>query len=222
MPGASVPAAANWAVPMSRSKPIIGLCGGIGSGKSSVAHEFERLGALVIDSDRLNHAVLATPEVAAELRSWWGDEVIGPDGRPNRAALAARVFSDASARGRLERLVHPLIAARRAAMILRGAKDPAVRAIILDSPLLFESNLDRLCDWTVFVEASESRRLERLRSTRGWDERELRRREQTQLPPAEKRARCDYVIDNEGSCEELRPQVVRVFENIVSRHASSG
>jgi dephospho-CoA kinase len=204
---------------MGQIKPIIGLCGGIGSGKSAVAREFVRLGGLLIDSDRLNHEVLRRPEVTETLRQWWGDEILGDDGSPDRGRVAKLIFDDAEQKRRLESLVHPLIAGLREDMITRGTGDPKIRAIILDSPLLLESNLDRLCHAVVFVEVSEAQRLERLRKLRGWDIQELRRRERWQLPLAEKRARSHYTIRNEGTIEQLGSQTQRVFERILAEHS---
>jgi dephospho-CoA kinase len=204
---------------MGQIKPIIGLCGGIGAGKSVVASALAEAGGLVIDSDRLNHEVLGEPEVARTLRQWWGERVVGPDGGVDRQRVAEIVFDDAEQRRRLETFVHPLIARRRE-NIIRGANtDPTVRAIILDSPLLFESNLGRLCHAIVFVEASEALRLRRLKRTRGWDLGELRRRERWQMPLAEKRRRSQYVIRNEGSIEQLRSQAQDVFERALAEYS---
>ena len=203
-----------------RAKPIIGLCGGIGSGKSLVAQELARLGAVVIDSDRLGHEALARPEVVARLREWWGAEVLDAGGRPDRARIARIVFGDGEARRRLEGLIHPLIAAARADIIRRSVEDPAVSAIVLDSPLLLEFALDRLCDEIVFVEASESARLERVERTRGWDVRELERRSGQQWPLERKRARASEVLVNEGSPDDLRARVADLFQRILARHAS--
>jgi dephospho-CoA kinase len=202
-----------------QSKPIIGLCGGIGSGKSQVARILADQGGLVIDSDALNREVLQEPEVIQTLREWWGEAVFGADGQVDRKAVAGIVFKDPQARRRLESLVHPLIAARRDAMIRQGSGDPAVKAIILDSPLLIESTLDRLCDAIIYVEASETTRLRRLKQQRGWDAADLRRREQWQAPLAEKRARSGYRIRNEGTLAELREQTVRALEQIIAEHA---
>jgi len=199
-------------------KPIIGLCGGIGSGKSRVAREFEHLGCLVIDSDRLNTEVLQEPEVLATLRRWWGDEVIGADGRLDRRKVADRVFADPQERRRLEQLVHPLIEQRRAAMIKAVENHSAIKAIVIDSPLLFESNLDRECDTVVYVDASEGERLRRLAQERGWDAEELRRRERWQLALTEKRARADFIVDNEGPAERLCPQVADILQKVLARH----
>jgi dephospho-CoA kinase len=200
-------------------KPIIGLCGGIGAGKSLVAREFERLGAVVIDSDRLSHEILARPAVLDQVRGWWGEQVVTAEGGPNRQRIAELVFADPEKRRRLESVLHPLIAAEREYIISRSTENPAVRAIILDSPLLFESRLDRLCDKIVFVEAGEQVRLARLRETRGWELEQVRRREQWQMPLDRKRARSDFTVTNEGSPEQLRSAVAAVFERIVSEAA---
>lgn len=202
---------------MNPSKPVIGLAGGIGGGKSAVAAEFEKLGCVVIDSDRLNHEVLETTDVKRILSDWWGEDVIGPDGRIRRDLIAQVIFSDPAARRRLESLVFPLIDARRTAIMQESIQDPAVKAIVLDSPLLFESGLDRQCSAIVFVEATEATRLRRLREARGWDLEELHRRERWQTPVATKRAQSDYTIHNEDPAELLRSQVSEVLERIVSK-----
>lgn len=205
---------------MSSTKPIVGLCGGIGAGKSCVAAEFERLGCLVSDSDRHNHEVLETCEVQDALRAWWGEDVIRRDHRTDRKRIAEIVFDDDQARQRLESLVYPLIDRRRRAIITRGSNDPTVRAIILDSPLLFESGLDRQCNRIVFVHAGESARLERLRQARGWDPGQLRGRERLQKTVAYKRSHSDFVIDNDGPKGRLRPQVIEILERVVSERTS--
>ncbi|MFH1747924.1 MAG: dephospho-CoA kinase [Planctomycetota bacterium] len=204
---------------MGRTQPIIGICGGIGAGKSLVATEFERLGCLVVSSDRLNHEVLRRPEVLAKLRNWWGDEVIAADGSPDRQRIAELIFADADKKRRLEDLVYPLIAQLRQDMINAVSEDQAVKAIILDSPLLFESNLDRLCDTILFVEIPREQRLRRLQQSRSWTEDQLRQRERWLIPLADKRSRCDFVINNEGTPDQLRPQVVDILKKVTSRHA---
>lgn len=205
---------------MHRQKPIIGLCGGIGAGKTRVAREFESLGCLVISSDRLNHEVLCHPDVLATLREWWGNDVADADGEPDRRRIAQIVFSDPVQKQRLEALVYPLIAQRRAAMIQGVEDSSAIIAIVIDSPLLFESNLDRECDTVVFVDASAARRTERLRQERGWNAEELQRRERWQTPLREKRSRAEFVLDNNGPDERLRPQVADILQRILARFAT--
>jgi dephospho-CoA kinase len=201
-------------------KPTIGLCGGIGAGKSQVAAEFARQSCIVIDSDQLNHEVLRTAEVAQTLRQWWGAAILTASGEPDRQALARIVFAHPAEKDRLEQLVYPLIAARREAIIKAAKENSAITAIVIDSPLLFESNLDRECDTVIFVAASAAQRLERLQATRGWDAAELRRRERWQLSTAEKRRRAEFVIHNDGPVTQLGPQVAGILRAVLARCSS--
>lgn len=207
---------------MDCQKPVIGLSGGIGSGKSRVAAEFERRGCLVIDSDRLGRELLGEPAVIQTLREWWGAGVISPDGTIDRSRIAEIAFGDPAQKRRLEGYLHPLIADRRRHIISEVGHHAAIKAIVIDSPLLFESHLDRECDAVVFVDADEAERLRRVRETRGWDERELRRREQWQLPIDEKRARSGFVIDNQGPVERLDPQVDTILQALLGLRRNTG
>ena len=199
---------------------MIGICGGIGAGKSAAAAAFGKRGCLVISSDALSHEILRTPEVGRQLATWWGRSVLGEDGLPNRARIAEIVFNNPRDKARLEGLLYPLIDARRSAMIRTVAGQPAVKAIVLDSPLLFESRLDRLCDAIVFVDSSRSVRLSRIQHSRHWDEAELSRREAWQLPVEEKRARSDYQLVNESSIGETGAQVDTILARILAEHAA--
>jgi dephospho-CoA kinase len=202
-----------------RKKPIIGLCGGVGAGKSRVAAEFARLGCLIIDSDKLNHEVLRRAEILRALRSWWGEDVVQADGTPDRRRIANIIFQDAVQKERLERLLHPLILERQAAMIRGVEGASAVKAIVIDSPLLLESQLDRECDTIVFVNADAAQRLERLQRERGWTAEEVKRREGWQIPLVEKRSRAAFVVDNDGPAERLCPQVADILQKILAQHS---
>src|SRR4029434_1014772 len=123
---------------MARRKPVIGIVGGIGSGKSLVANELQRLGCVVVDSDRQNHEILNRPEVLQQLRDWWGPSVANADGTANRKAIGEIVFRDAEQKRQLESLTYPLIARERLRIFAASEADPAIRALVLDSPLLLE------------------------------------------------------------------------------------
>jgi len=196
------------------TKPLIGLAGGIGSGKTTVASMLKELGAAVISSDALNREVLETPEVRRAIGQWWG--VLHTDGSVDRAALRRVISSDPEARRRLEQLTHPLVAERRLALTAQYAADPQTRAIVWDSPLLFEVGLADACDAVIFVEADESVRRERVARERGWSPEELRRLEETQKPLDFKRASADYRVVNNSDRDALRSQVERVFSQILS------
>ena len=183
---------------------------------------FERLGAKVIDSDKLAHEVYAEPDVRAVIRGWWGDSVFQPSGEVDRRAIAAIVFSDADALQRLEALLYPRIESRRMAIMRDVEDDPSVSAIVVDAPKLFEAGVDRECDAVVFVEADRALRLQRVSTSRGWNEEELSRREQSQAPLAEKRSRADFVVANNADVDELRRQVGDILSRVLALYGGSG
>jgi dephospho-CoA kinase len=197
-------------------KPVIGITGGIGSGKSTVAEMFGELGCVVVNSDEQVTEAYRDPAVIRELRSWWGEEVIDKEGRPDRRRIAEIVFRDPSQRLRLEGLLHPIVAGLREKRMKEVAGDTQVPAIIWDTPLLFEAGLYRQCDAIVFVEAPVSHRLKRVQEVRGWDEEELGRRENSQWPLDKKREISDYIVDNTADAEFVRGQVREVLFRIIS------
>lgn len=199
---------------------VIGVAGGIGSGKSTVARMFGELGCVVIDSDVEARAALTREDVIAELRGWWGDGVLDAAGAVDRRAVAKIVFADPGERVRLEGLIHPLIAESRDRQIAeaRAAGRPGA---VIDAPLLFEAGLDAECDAVVFVDCPWEERLRRVSQTRGWDEPELRRREKAQVPLEEKRRKADYQVVNTGDLAALRRQVSQIFTLITEASEQS-
>jgi len=210
-------------------RPIIGIAGGIGSGKSRVARLFEELGCAVIDSDAQVRAAYDRDDVRRTLRQWWGDAAFKPDGRLDRAAVARRVFADPEQRRRLESLIHPLVARARDAAMNLAAQDPQIVAFVWDTPLLFEAGLNTRCDAVVFVDAPPEVRLSRVRHSRGWDAAELARRENSQWPLDRKRELSDDVVTNTADAgggdaappgaDPLRDQVRQVLSRILARTA---
>jgi dephospho-CoA kinase len=199
---------------MFANKPIIGIAGGIGSGKSYVAQIFGELGALVICSDDQVRQVYKRAEVKRTLREWWGESVFLPTGQVNRRTVAHQVFADPQQRTRLEQLIHPLVAEARDEVMAAKQDDPGVSAFIWDTPLLFEAGLNKQCDAVVFVDAPLSDRLARVQKQRNWDAAELARRENSQWPLDRKRELADYVINNSANADPVRDQVKRIFSQI--------
>jgi len=199
-----------------RAKPVIGIIGGIGSGKSTVSRLFAAEGCAVIDSDALSHEILQTPEVRAYLREWLGPAVFDADGSVSRKHLGQLVFSDPAQLRRLNNLLHPKIAQRRAELMQIYLADPAIKAIVWDSPLLLESKLDRDCDALVFVSATDEIRLKRVAATRGWTAAELRRREKLQFSLDNKAKIADYYIDNSGEQASSLRQVQQVLSHLLA------
>lgn len=201
-----------------RSLPIIGLCGGIGAGKSAVASILADLGCLVIDSDQRARAALDRPDVRDQLVAWWGDGVLNADGRVDRSRVARIVFDDPQQRARLEALVHPIVRQDRAAMIaeasaVSGNAPARFRAIVIDAPLLFEAGLDRECDTIIFVDAPADQRLRRVQSSRGWSAQELARREAAQWPLERKRAAAAHVVNNADGTDPT-PELRRILDAV--------
>jgi dephospho-CoA kinase len=200
-----------------RGKPIIGITGGIGSGKSTVARMFGEMGCLVIDADEQVRQAYQDPAVVQQLRQWWGDEIIKEPGELNRGKIADIIFSDPGQKRKLEELLHPKVAELRQRRMAEAADDPQIAAFVWDTPLLFEAGLRGECDAVVFVEAPFQQRLERLEQSRGWDEAELRRREKSQWPLDKKREISDYTVDNTANADHVRGQVSEVFFRILAR-----
>ncbi len=200
------------------SEPVvIGLAGGIGAGKSEVARAFAALGCVVADSDKAAREALDREDVKARLVAWWGRDILDAQGQVDRSKVAQIVFEDDDAREKLEALVHPIVRLSRKELraMAKAADSPAA---ILDSPLLFEAGLENECDAVVFVEAPREIRLERVRKSRGWDEKELLRREKKQLPLDAKRERSDYCIVNGAQTDtgQLQTQAEHILEQILT------
>ena len=194
----------------SRNEPVVlGLAGGIGSGKSRVAAEFARLGWLVFDFDAMTREALASSEIAATVAEWWGTGVLDAQGQVDRAVVGKIVFDDAQQRRRLEALIHPKVWRTRAEAI-EAATSAGAPGVIFDAPLLFEAGLDSECDAVVFVDADQALREARVRAGRGWSAADLARREAAQWPIEEKRRRSRFILDNSSGPESLARRVAEV------------
>lgn len=191
----------------------VGLSGGIGSGKSTVARGLARRGAVVIDADAIAREVVepGQPGLAAVVERF-GGEILTSDGRLDRARLAALVFEDAGARADLNAIVHPLVAAETAR---RTAAAPAGSVIVIDVPLLVEAARSGY-DVVVIVEAPEELRLERLVG-RGMDADDARRRMAAQASDAERRNVADVVLDNSGSESDLEARIDSLWARLTSQ-----
>ena len=190
----------------------IGLTGGIGSGKSTVAGLLAARGAVVVDADRIAREVVeaGTPGLAA-VTDAFGDGVLAADGSLDRPALAAIVFTDPEARARLDAIVHPLVR-ERSVELIAGA--PADAVLVNDVPLLVETGQAGTYDLVLVVEADLATRLTRL-VERGLTEEDARARIGSQATDEQRRAVADVVLDNSGSREELADQVARFWEERV-------
>jgi dephospho-CoA kinase len=200
---------------------IVGLSGGIGSGKSTVARLFEKLGAVLIDSDAIVHELQAPgAPMLEQIATAFGRDLIDANGALDRKALGALVFRDEQLRLRLNAIVHPAVGAETLRRVV-SAREAGASVIVIDIPLLFEGRSSgrggaALMDFqaTVVVWVPEPLQIERTMARDGCSREEALRRVRAQMPLAEKRALADYVIDNSGAPEDTERQVREVFDAI--------
>ena len=195
---------------------IIGVTGGVASGKSTVAQQFAKLGAGLLDADRAGHEVLRLPQVEAAARQRWGEAIFGADGRIDRARLARIVFAlgeeGRKEREYLEQLTHPEIARlldRQVETLVASGTAVAV----LDAALLFEAGWDKRCEKTIYVETPREARQQRA-NARGWSKEEFAAREGAQESLDRKREHADVTIDNSGSPERTQAQIEQFWASL--------
>lgn len=201
----------------SRSKqgPVIGLTGGIASGKSTVSAILEELGARVICADALARQVVApgTPALA-EIVARFGPEFLTPEGRLDRAKMARRVFADEAARRELEAIVHPRIRDAFADEVRRiRAEDPEA-VVVYDAPLLIEAGAHEAVDRVIVVAVEEEVQVRRLMERDGLSRDEARARIEAQMPLEEKLRHADDVIEGARPLEEIRAQLARILAEV--------
>jgi dephospho-CoA kinase len=201
---------------MYAGKPIIGIAGGIGSGKSTVARLFGQMGCVVIDSDALVRQAYKDPKVKQALKKWWGGLIFDPSGEVDRAAVWRKVADRPDERRRLEQFVHPIVNEARERLMRTNGKSPQVLAFVWDTPLLFETGLNTHCDAVVFVESPQNLREKRVQDARGWTPVQLAERENLQLPLDRKREISDYVVVNTADEDYARGQVREVLSRILA------
>jgi dephospho-CoA kinase len=189
---------------------VLGLTGGIGSGKSMVARMFAQLGGDVIDADQLAREVVEPGQPALEeIATAFGRDILLPDGRLNRGKLARIIFADPAARARLNAITHPRIRERMDAEI--AARRSGSGVLVVDIPLLYENDRNGTVETVIVVWVDPDTQLRRLRERDGLTVEDARQRIAAQMPLHEKRARADLVIDNNGSREDTRRQVEAIY-----------
>jgi dephospho-CoA kinase len=195
----------------------VALTGNIAAGKSTVAELFRGWGAVLIDADRLvRDAQAPGSPVLHRIAARFGADLIGPAGELDRAALRRRVMGDPGARAELERLVHPEVS-RRGAALLAEARAGGARIVVSDIPLLFEALDPAAFDVVVLVDAPEPVRRARLLAQRTLSEEDAEQMLAAQMPSADKRARSTYVIDNDADRATLERRAAEVWQALLAR-----
>ena len=195
----------------SGKKPIIGILGGICSGKSSVAAEFAKLGCGLIDCDEIAHKAIEKPEIKKEIIEHFGKDLLGSSGEINRSKLADIVFADSNKLILLNKIVHPVVLERVEQLIAQFNNSPDVKAIVLDMPLLVEIGWEKKCDKLVFVDCNEDLRLKRARKIGIFEKKQLKIRENFQISLDKKAYIAENTIDNNSDFSALARQVAGIF-----------
>ncbi len=196
---------------------VIGILGGVASGKSLVADQFRRLGAEVLNADQVAHEVLREAEVIKALRDRWGDDVIDEAGQINRAAVAKIVFATSpdgpEQLAFLEQITHPRIGLRLKEQIEQLSRRE-IEVVVLDAPVMLKAGWNRFCDRIVFVETEQSIRRQRARQ-RGWSDEAFAAREDAQESLENKRSVSDFVINNSGTQQQTLAQVEEFWNSLL-------
>ncbi len=197
------------------AKPIIGILGGVCSGKSTVAAEFAKLGCIVIDADKIAHELLERNDIREKIVAFFGEAILGSAGKIDHRKLADIVFADAGKLSSLNGIIHPLVLEQAEELIRQYNRQNQVKAIVLDMPLLAEVGWAKRCDKLVFVECNWQLRVDRAKKMGFFDENRLKIRENFQISLDNKAKLTDNTIDNNSGFSALAKQVAGVFSDIV-------
>ena len=195
---------------------MIGLIGGIGAGKSTVAAELATLGCAVIDGDEVGHELLTDESVKRQIRQRWGDEVFGAAGEVRRSRLGAIVFADADELAALNAILHPRIGQELKRRIGEARSQRDIEAVVVDAAVLIEAGWQGLCTVVVFVDAPRDARLDRVQVQRNWDDARLAAREKLQIALDKKRAMADHVLSNLASDPSFAQDVRELLSRITN------
>lgn len=202
------------AAPASRltKKPILGLVGGVGCGKSTVAGLLRELGGGVVAGDPAGHEALRQPELRGQVVARWGQGLLNETGEIDRPKLGRIVFAQPEERRHLEQIVFPWIRQRLREELERVDAETPSRFIVLDAAVMLEAGWDAVCDRILFIDVPEAVRWQRVARQRDWSAEEVRGREAAQWSLEQKRALADAVVDNGGSEAQTRAQLEQVLQ----------
>ncbi len=203
---------------MKQRVKVIGITGGIASGKSTVAKMLRSLGASIIDADKICHHLINTEEIKEKIRKKWGNNVQNKDGKINRRTLGKIVFADKGKLLVLNKIVHPKVIKQIKSQIAEITDKDKANVIVLDAALLVESNLTNLCDILLFVDAKKHICTKRAQNIRKWPLHETTKREKFQYTMREKRGMADIIINNNLSKVNTFNQVKDFWYQFITKN----
>lgn len=201
----------------SGKKPVIGILGGIGAGKTTIANEFVKLGCKAIDADKIAHELLDTHPVKEKILDAFGSEIMDSEGKIDRKKLADFAFSDSHKISCLNKIIHPLVLARAEKLIAEYNSQPQIKAIVLDMPLLLEVGWEKRCDYLIFVDCDPKIRAERAKKRWNFDKNQLKIRENFQISLDKKAAISDNTVNSNSGFSALVKQVTDIFNCIIDK-----
>ena len=196
-------------------KKIIGILGGIGCGKSTVAAGFGKLGCGVIDADKIAHEILEKPKIKKELQKLFGNDIINASSKIDRRKVAEIAFKSPAKVAQLNRITHPPVLTQIEQLIEEYNRQPRIKAIVLDVPLLAEIDWTKRCDKLIFVECEREKRLQRSQKNGLWDENKIKIREKFQISLDRKKKIADYIVDNNVNLTGVERQIAEIFTSIM-------
>ncbi len=196
---------------------VIGIAGGIASGKSTIAEMLESLGADIIDADKICHRLINTKDIACKITKRWGDHILDDHGKVKRHMLAEIVFSEREEVSALNSIIHPKAIKEIKSRVAKLQAEAATKAIVLDAALVVESNLIDICDIMLFVDTKKNRCKTRVQNSRKWPLDEITKREKFQGLLQQKREIADVVINNNHSKEDTLYQVKDFWYQFITK-----
>ena len=201
---------------------LVGITGGMGAGKSALAQMLTGFGALRVDADEVAREVATIPAVIENLQAAFGRDLLGPDGRLDRQELGRRALRSDEASQRLEAIMRPPLAAAIEHRLAQAVEEAGGGIVIFDAPLIYEWGNEGNFDRIVVVDAEEERCVSRVQQRSGLPVCEIRQRMARQMDPQEKKARADFVIDNNGGLAALATQAEVLWAKLVSAEQERG